>query len=92
MNFPAETKLKLYRVLRSLFRYVEFNNNKSALPPLLIELEKDILRDYLLKLNVDEIRFISEEWPKFKNEQRINDEIDNTMLDLDISRAFKSLN
>ena len=49
MNFPAETKLKLYRVLRSLFRYVEFNNNKSALPPLLIELEKDILRDYLLE-------------------------------------------
>ena len=92
MNFSADTKLKLYRVLRSLFRYVEFNNNKSALPSILIELEKGILRDYLLKLNVEEIRFISLEWPKFKNEQRINDEIDNTMLDLDISRLFKSLN
>mgnify|MGYP005627183043 CR=1 FL=1 len=88
----VESDIKIYNTLRSMFRLLEFQKGFSSAPSLIVKMEKDILKEYLLSLSKKEIGMISEVWPTFLKDQKIDQEIHDAFLGVNIDSFYKSLN
>ena len=60
---------KIYNVLRSMLRYTEFHVMKA--PPMIINQEKRILKNYFQNLNIEDIEIIQKVWPYFHEQKRL---------------------
>lgn len=81
---------KVYRAMRSLFRYTEFQNKNY--PEVLVEQEEKILAEAFKNLNAQEIFYVLSKWPEFLKEQSVEQELENNKLFTLIQKEFDSLN
>lgn len=74
------------RALRSLFRLNFLNKQKS--PEILIEMEKIILKKAFNNLNVDDIKFVVDNWHEYLQAEIIKADQDDKQLSLFANSQF----
>jgi hypothetical protein len=90
IKLSSESLDKIHRVLRSLFRYAEFQNN--SYPKILIEQEAKIINDIFKELNSEEIFYAFNLWPEFFKKQIVEQELDNNVFASIMKKELDSLN
>ncbi|HVI40588.1 MAG TPA: hypothetical protein VM577_08010 [Anaerovoracaceae bacterium] len=90
MNLSEDSAEKVYRAMRSLFRYSGFQTGNY--PDILVDMEEKILLEAFHDLSSKEIYYIITKWPEFAKQQAVEQEIENDRMFSIIEREIKSLN
>ena len=90
MKLSEDSASKIYRAMRSLFRYAGFQNN--SYPDILVETEEKILAESFKELSAKEIFYIFKKWPEFAEEQAVEQELENDRMFSVIKKEIETLN
>lgn len=84
------SKEKIYKVLKSLFRFDQMI--EKSVPSVLLEMERAILSDRMKELTPDEFYLIVTSWEGFKDDEIISNEIEDKACARDLKEFFHTLN
>lgn len=90
MKLSEDSAAKIYRAMRSLFRYSGFQTENY--PDILVEMEEKILAEAFHDLSAKEIFYIFTKWPEFAEQQAVEQEIENDRMFSIIEREIAALN
>lgn len=83
-------KNKIQATMRSLYRFSELRNLSS--PEILIDNERQILRQYLSSLNAEEMLYISQNFNAFYESYKTQSAIEDERLTTDFQQYLHNLN
>lgn len=76
-EFSDESKYKISRAMRSLFRFSRFEENY---PDVLVETEKNILKNCFNDLTAEEIIYVVQHSKEYIKEESVRFEVENDRL------------
>lgn len=88
-KFSNESKYKISRTMRSLFRFSKFGENY---PEILIETEKNIIKKCFDDLNAEEIVYVMNHCQDYLKEESVRFEIENDRLVTLVQQEFSQTN
>lgn len=76
--------------MKSLFRFIQMKD--SFMPQPIIDTEKNLLESRFCKLKADDLYVLFTEWPKFQEDEKARQEIQDKKIDDDFKREILDIN